>query len=281
MSFTHQMNQAPKSGRFIASENDKIEKEEVKPLTHKEEKEKIEKELKEIASQQLICSDETPANDEDKAQNEKTKADLEEKRLALVKRLSELDKLIAEDKDKELEDLKKEIALLKEEKKEETEEDSVTCLADNQPATITSLFSQLVQQQQLITTMFMQVQNMMFTQMLQNQYLQLATPKYTNVGQNGYSLDLVLGVTQNILAPAQTQPVQAANNPVQAVDDLVPSQIIPQVDIGRNFQGTNLDLFVPSQTVVDVSRNPMYVPQFGSFTDGNGANQFQAVPYKF
>ncbi|MFZ4713447.1 MAG: hypothetical protein ACOYL6_07040 [Bacteriovoracaceae bacterium] len=304
MGFTMQMRQHPQAFRQIASTKDEVKKDEKKELkdekkpTAKEQLAQVKKDIADKTARQnelnkLVADydkQDKEANNPNECKEERAKTKLELDQIAidliaLAKKQSELEPQALAEADKELEDIKKELADAKkgeEDRKKKDEEelaakekDSVACHKNNQMPVVTQLFTQLIQQQQMISSMFMQTQMLIFTQMLQNQYSLINHNSYENVGQRGGNLESILGMTQNFyVMPTAALPLpQVANNQV------VPENNDTNTSLTQNLENVTQQSYA---SVSDVSRNPMYVPLFNGFTDGSsGLPQGSAIPFKF
>jgi myosin heavy subunit len=292
MSLTLTMNQAPKSSRAIASIENEVQTE----LSAREKLAKVKEDIKKkkdrlVEIDNLIADydkQDQAANNPNECKEEREKALLEKQSLTdevakLEKDQRDLEALALDETNKELDQVKKDLAEAKkreelakkeqEEKDEKEKKDSVTCEKDSQLPVVTSLFSQLVQQQQLITSMFMQTQMLMFTQMLESYYFRLNYNHSSDVGQRRESLDSILGMTQNFyMLPAYAQP----GSQLQSQTQLNSNAQIPMVG-DLNYQTIQSPL-----NVADISRNPMYVPSFNGFMDpASGLPGGAAIPYQF
>jgi hypothetical protein len=283
------MNQAPKSSRAIASIADEVQPE----LNAREKlaktKEDIKKKKDRLGEIDKLIADydrqDQAANNPNECKEEREKVSLEKQNLTdevakLEKDQRDLEALALDETNKELEQAKKDLAeakkredLAKKEQEEKEKKDSVTCEKDSQLPVVTSLFAQLVQQQQLITSMFMQTQMLMFTQMLENHYFHLGHNHLSDIGQRSESLNSILGTTQNFyMMPTYAQPGAQ-----------VPSQVQIQNDSSTVLlENPNVQNIQAPLNVADLSRNPMYVPSFNGFMDpASGIPGGAAIPYQF
>jgi hypothetical protein len=289
MSLTLTMNQAPKSSRSIASIQEEVQTELSAREKLAKNKEDIKKKKERLGEIDKLIADydrqDQAANNPNECKEEREKVTLEKQTLTdevakLEKDQKDLEVLAFDETNIELEQTKKELAeakkreeLAKKEQEEKEKKDSVTCEKDSQLPVVTSLFAQLVQQQQLITSMFMQTQMLMFTQMLENHYFHLSYNHVSDIGQRSESLNSILGMTQNFyMMPAYAQPGSQVQSQMQVNNDA--SSVLLDNPNVQNIQAPI--------NVADVSRNPMYVPSFNGFMDpASGLPGGAAVPYQF
>jgi hypothetical protein len=140
---------------------------------------------------------------------------------------------------------------------------------------LSTLFAELIKQQQIVTQMYLYTTSMMLTTSLQQYYNDTFQPKYNNpVGENGISLSSILG------ADFDPKSFAASSNPQVYVVNNIQDQM-GVTNLYNQYQPIGFD-FSPQNDVIDVSRNPMYTPHFGNFQDPQALNHnpyFQTVQF--
>lgn len=146
-----------------------------------------------------------------------------------------------------LKKLEAEVKELESYKIPQSNQDLVNCLAQSKPSVLSSAIASLIAQQQYTLSMYNEMQNLLLGYQIQNLYFEISKPTYSDLGQQPLSLNSILGA--NMTSP-WTQPQQP----------------LPQIQ-GYNFT-TDEDQASEAynRMVPDVSRNPMYSPNWGGFT---------------
>lgn len=154
---------------------------------------------------------------------------------------------LAQEKQKKLEE---EIKELENFKIPQSNQDLVNCLSQSKPEVLSSAISNLLQQHQFMLSMYQDMQNLLLGYQIQNMYFEISKPTYSDLGQQSLSLNSILGYTPTYnLVQEQQQP-------------------LPQILVEPyNFSNeSDLASAAYDRMIPDVSRNPMYSPNWGSFS---------------
>lgn len=243
-------------GRSIASieETEKEIKEETKKETKKS---KVQDELK-LSIQEKI--------------EQKEKRIKELKELVASYEKEQTDENILNKCEEEIKKAKEEIASLESELQElvalnESEvivgkkEDDGIC--SKEILALSPLLQELLRQQNLVSQIYMYTTSLMLTNNLQQYYLDTFTPKYDKIGEQGIAFSSIMGTgfdPNSFYYNSQT----TESSPNVYIINNIQEQMQPN----KLMQPYN---FSPS-SVSDVSRNPMYAPQFGQFSDMSPVN---------
>lgn len=162
-----------------------------------------------------------------------------------------------------LEKLEAEVKELEDFKFAKSNDDQINCLAESLAKSKSSVLSgaiaNLIAQQQYALTMYQDMQTLLLGYQIQNMYFEISKPTYSDLGQQSLSLNSILGLTPTI-------------------PWTLPQQPLPQVvSEGFNFSTEeSLASEAYNRMVPDVSRNPLYTPNWGGFSLGQEQGQGQS-----
>lgn len=161
-----------------------------------------------------------------------------------------------------LKKLEAEVKDLEDFKFAKSNDDQINCLAESLAKSKSSVLSgaiaNLIAQQQYALTMYQDMQTLLLGYQIQNMYFEISKPTYSDLGQQSLSLNSILGLTPTI-------------------PWTLPQQPLPQVvSEGFNFSTEeSLASEAYNRMVPDVSRNPLYTPNWGGFSLGQEQGQSQ------